>query len=384
MLEFDKPYTVGEIVYILTNGDIKNFKGDMDFLDFILSYGFGKGSKYYNKEDVECNVLNFFQLDAYGLLGEKLYKIYEACNKDKKEFIKTCDAMCGYGFYHMFDEETIKRNLELDIPVKFVDDNIVLSNGEKCVYDIDSKEVLLPRKFGLEIYSDDYEELAYEMERSLRKRINERLKEQGDDNLLEEKISFQEQKEKERIEEETKRKEEEAKRIPPDYMIDVNNLYYGFMVSKVEFIEFKEIVVLENNNVGIGRYASFRSIPDGNYLLIDAEGNVFRDTYPSMGENSERHVNIVQVTKMLDEFVNEKLNYGNVNAETIEFFGSLSSLLKDRGYIPVEELKDFYEIFQVVYENLYGPIFPKRENDADEATLEDNDAKDLDDISPIL
>ena len=87
MLKLDfnnNEYTLEEIILAITDGDIGNFKGDNDFLDFLLAYTLGEyiyeGEDYKYKEyGNHHGVWNLMQLDDYGYFGEKLYKIYEIC-----------------------------------------------------------------------------------------------------------------------------------------------------------------------------------------------------------------------------------------------------------------------------------------------------------------
>ncbi len=53
MLKLDflnKDYSLEEVIQAFTDGDIENFKGDNDFLDFLISYSLGK---YVEGEDAD-------------------------------------------------------------------------------------------------------------------------------------------------------------------------------------------------------------------------------------------------------------------------------------------------------------------------------------------
>lgn len=128
-------------------------------------------SKYKEYKDYD-GLLNIMRLDEYGYFGKKMYRIYEICNKDKLEFMKTCTLIGQYSIKHSIEKETIDTNLKLKKPVLFADDSIVLSTGLKPKYNPKNEF-----DYADNISSNERDELNYEMERSLRHRINESIKE---------------------------------------------------------------------------------------------------------------------------------------------------------------------------------------------------------------
>ena len=165
---FNNDYPFNEIIDGIIDGDMKNINNDQDFLDFIIYYAFGKEingelNKKYEKY-IECDgVLNFVLIDHYDLLGKKLYKLYEMCDKDKIKFIRLCHHIGKYaGFRNTFSKEEILTNLALKEPVDFIDENLLLPNGEK-------PEFLFQytRYFPYDIDMDLYDEYNYELERTL-------------------------------------------------------------------------------------------------------------------------------------------------------------------------------------------------------------------------
>lgn len=139
MLKIDfmnKSYSVEEIIDAYTAGDINNFKGDEDFLNFIISYAVGKYLEGPDAEDFMeyaeyDGTTNMMLLDEYGYLGEKLYQLYEICGKDKNRFIILCGFIGKYSIGGVLDKSLIDINLMLTHPVDFIDDSIVLSSGTK-------------------------------------------------------------------------------------------------------------------------------------------------------------------------------------------------------------------------------------------------------------
>ena len=118
MLKLDflnKDYSLEEVIDAYTDGDIVNFKGDEDFLNFLISYSLGghldgpDADKYEEYKDYD-GLLNIMRLDEYGYFGKKLYQIYEICNKDKFEFMKTCKLIGSYSIKHTLEKETIDTN----------------------------------------------------------------------------------------------------------------------------------------------------------------------------------------------------------------------------------------------------------------------------------
>ena len=84
MLKLDllnKDYSLEEVIQAFTDGDIENFKGDNDFLDFLISYSLGKylegddADKYMDYSEYD-GLFKIMRLDEYGYFGKTLYQIY--------------------------------------------------------------------------------------------------------------------------------------------------------------------------------------------------------------------------------------------------------------------------------------------------------------------
>lgn len=84
MLKLDflnNDYNLEEVIDAFTEGDINNFNGDEDFLNFVISYSLGN---YLIGPDAESfrqaaqygGLLNIMRLDEYGYFGKKMYPIY--------------------------------------------------------------------------------------------------------------------------------------------------------------------------------------------------------------------------------------------------------------------------------------------------------------------
>ena len=377
MLKLDflnKDYSLEEVIDAFTDGDINNFKGDTDFLNFLISYSLGKylvgddADKYMDYSEYD-GLFKIMRLDEYGYFGKKLYQIYEICGKDKTEFMKTCELIGTYAVKHSIEKETIDTNLSLKKPVKFADDSIVLSSGLKPTYNPNNKY-----KYSDDLSFDDEQELNHEMERSLRHRINMSIKENNDQvELLEEMPSYVEQ---ERISKE----KIEAKKVKDDYQIDINNLYYGteqyssedgamgFSMTLVSWFEYM--------NMDIMNYHVFRSVPTGDYCLIDNDGKIHipedimsKDNVSVSNNSPIRGVKIMNIKKIVEDNIKNT----DDEMELLELNGLLEHL-EDKERIQVSELDQYEPTIRNLFEQSQGSIFNDKNKDY-EADLDESDDK---------
>ena len=377
MLKLDflnKDFSLEEVIDAFTDGDINNFKGDTDFLNFLISYSLGKylvgddADKYMDYSEYD-GLFKIMRLDEYGYFGKKLYQIYEICGKDKTEFMKTCELIGTYAVKHSIEKETIDTNLSLKKPVKFADDSIVLSSGLKPIYNPNNKY-----KYADDLSFDDEQELNHEMERSLRHRINMSIKENNDQvELLEEMPSYVEQ---ERISKE----KIEAKKVKDDYQIDINNLYYGteqyssedgamgFSMTLVSWFEYM--------NMDIMNYHVFRSVPTGDYCLIDNDGKIHipedimsKDNVSVSNNSPIRGVKIMNIKKIVEDNIKNT----DDEMELLELNGLLEHL-EDKERIQVSELDQYEPTIRNLFEQSQGSIFNDKNKDY-EADLDESDDK---------
>lgn len=367
---YSRSYSLDEIIDAYTGGSIDNFKGDEDFLEFLISYSLGDNlegpdaDKFREYAQYDGS-LNIMRLDEYGYFGEKLYRIYEICGKDKMKFMKTCDMIGKYSIKHSIEKATIDTNLKLIEPVEFFDEDIVLSSGIKPKYDMDK---MFLRRSGLKL--SDEMEYDHEMERSLRRRINESIKRNGDDiPLLEEMLSYVEQ---ERLEKEA----EEAKRVPDNHEIDINNLFFGSevidMSGGVLGMNMRSISWFEYTNMDMFNFHIFRSVPVGDYCLLDNDGkihipeDVMKNGNVSVGPNQViRSVNIVNVPTIIKSAVSVLEEDYSANEEAINSCNGFLEMLEEREKITVGEAKEFESFIRSAYEIAYGPIFGEDDKDND-------------------
>lgn len=372
-----KSYTLEDVINGYTGGSIDNFKGDEDFLEFLISYSLGnylEGPDAENfKEYAEYDgLLNMMMLDEYGYYGSTLYRIYEICGKDKMKFMRTCDMIGRWrSIKPSIDKETIDRNLSLKVPVDFVDEDIVLSNGVKPNYDMTAHFVL---RSGLDL--DGEREYNYELERSLKRRINESIRKNGDDvPLFEEMISYAE---KERLEKEA----EEAKKVPDDHEIDINNLFFGSEVMDISGgvlgINMRSVSWFEYTNMDMFNFHVFRSVPMGDYCLLDNAGKihipeeVLKKGNVSIGPSQViRSVDIVNVPTIIRSAVKVLEEDYEANEEEIATCNGFLEMLEERGKLTVGEAKEYESFVRSAYEIAFGSMFGS-DDDKDYAISDEN------------
>ena len=369
---FNQNYSLDEIIDGYTGGSLDNFKGDEEFLNFLISYTLGNNLegpeandyKEYAKYD---GILSIALLDQYDMLGSSLYKIYEICGKDKFKFIRTCHHIGEYTVKHTFSKEAIETNLKLSNSVDFIDDSIVLSNGTRPKYDYDN-----PLGFvdPYHLIDEDYtllQEYDWELERSLRHRINESIKANGDNiEPLAEMLSY---KEKERMEKE----KVESKRVKEDHTINLNNLYYGketidLSVGKLS-AHVDTISWFEDTNLQMMNYKIFRSIPTGNYCLLDKDGNIhipeeiLSQGTISVGPNSPiRKVEIASIPHLFETTIQKLEEDPANNEETILNVKGTYEMMQLEEGVSVGNLEGYETIVRTMYENNFGNLFKSDDN----------------------
>lgn len=361
----DDTYSVPEIIDAYTEGSIDNFKGDTDFLRFLISFavgGFlvGPDAPYYSEYADYDGTLNIMLLDSYGYLGSKLYQLYELCGKDKTKFMLLTRLIGRYSVYTILEKALIDRNLELSEPVPIIDEELVLSSGTKP--ELDPKNIFCQ----FDLSYEDREEYEYEINRSLRNRINASIKRNQDKiELLPEIPSYIE---KERREQE----EKEKKRVPEELIIPINNLYYGFAhisAGGVANINLRAISWFVYTGIDMFCYHMFKRIPDGETCLLDDDAKIHIPEHVLNKDGIEispfspiRSVNIATVpTIILDAL--KKLEEDPITNEISIL--NLQSFLEsiDQGSVKVKDLKELDGIVNTAYEIAYGPIFKSQMND---------------------
>ena len=364
---YNRDYPLDEIIDVYTDGSLDNFDGDEDFLDFLISYSIGGALKgeaenQYKEWSKYEGILNIMKLDELNLWGKKLYQIYEICGKDKYLFIKTCDLIGFDGSLECISPEIIDINLNLKEPVSFFDEDIILRDGTKVDYNLE--EHCFERVNGTFRY---FKEFMHEQERSLRRRINESIMKNGDDiPLLEEFVSYSET---ERI----KKAERKAKEVKDEYEIDINNLFFGTYEhgsgGGVVNFSYKGVSWFENININMFGYHVFRSVPVGDYCLLDDNGQIFipdtnkkKDAINVGPNQSIRCVNIANVPTILRSAIEELSKEPVNNESTILNLQSFLEMLEFNQKITVGKAKECKSIIRDAYEIAYGEIFKHDDN----------------------
>lgn len=337
-----------------TGGSIDNFKGDKDFVAFLISYSLGKkhtdeGWREYAEWD---GMFNLMLLDEYGYYGEKIYKIYEICGKNKLEFIRTCAHIGSYpsSVNVGLCKKTIDTNLALKNPVPFTDKSIVLSDG--TIPKFSSEHLIKP--FGL--FGKLNEEYIHELERSLRHRINESIRENNENiPYLPELLPY-----KEHIKKEAEARE--SLKINDDYEIKVDNIYFGIEtidptggIYDLGF-ELTKQAWFENLNLKIFDYYVFRSLPDGVYFHFDNEGNlcmpdetIKKDGIIIKPDSSIRKISMTNILDVLSFSIEKLKNEPGDNEKLILDLSSILELLESNDVIKFKDLKIYQEVVSAVY-----------------------------------
>lgn len=367
----NRNYSLDEIIDVYTDGSLDNFKGDEDFLNFLISYSLGEQlvgdeEDSYREWAKYDGIFNIMKLDELNLFGRKLYQIYEICGKDKYLFMKTCDLIGRGDSFENISSEVININLKLKEPVNFFDNDIILGDGTRVDYNLE--EFFWGR---VDRKGKHLKEFMHEQERSLRRRINESIKKNGDDiPLLEEFVSYSE---KLRMEEEREEAERKAKEVKDEYEIDINNLFFGSYEhgsgGGVVNFSFKVVSWFENININMFGYHVFRSVPIGDYCLLDDNGQIYipdtnkkKDAINVGPNQSIRCVNIANVPTILRSAI-EKLKEDPVSNESLILdLQSFLELLESDKKITVGKAKEYEGVVRAAYEIAYGEIFKYDDN----------------------
>lgn len=195
---------------------------------------------------------------------------------------------------------------------------------------------------------------------SLIKRINAKIKESDSklDLLPEIKTYEQEQKE---LDEEIN-----TKKVPNDYAIDVNNLFFGKYTSNlgggIINLNFNLVSWFENMNMRISNYFVFRSVPSGDYCMINEEGKIYIPDKPIENNSISilptspiKFVDIASVKHILEESL-KKLDPIE-DEETLLGVKGLLELIDNNVTITVSELENYEPIISQCYEMLFGKMF---------------------------
>lgn len=245
----------------------------------------------------------------------------------------------------------------------FIDDSIILSSGKKTVYDPDKTFV-----FRYDLEFEEEMEYDYELERSLRHRINQSIKENGDNvSLLEEMPSY--------IDKSILEEHERAnKKVQDEHVVDVNNLFFGTknmsVSSGILKMNMNSISWFEYTNMDMFGYHIFRSIPEGDYCLVDDEANIhipeeiLSENDILIGPNSTiRNVNIANIPTIFENAIRILEENPTENEETILTSKAMLESLEYKGNLTVGEIRNYDDIIRELYEIAYGEIFNR--NDAD-------------------
>lgn len=360
----EKDYTIDEFIEGITDGDITNFKNDEDFLDFLIYYTYGEflkgedlNKEYLEKYSCRRGILIIDMLDGYDIRGKKLYQMYEVCNKDKIKFMRVLHHF-GSIYKERFKKDEVLTNLNLTESVDFIDENLIFIDGKNPKEYFSSDAIL-----GYDdIDNEVNEEYWHDLRKSLIDRINESIKKNNDNvPLLTPIKSYKEEKEEEQ------RKIDE-KKVKPDYEIPVDNLFFGRETYDVSGgilnLNMKMVSWFENTGVRFGNYYFFRSVPMGDYCLVDSRGNIFipnkkieQEGISILPNNPIRNVDIASIKRILGDYLQKLIDDPIENEEEILHTKGIIEYLENTNTIKVSDLDKLDLLIRDAYENSYGEIF---------------------------
>lgn len=360
----EKDYTIDEFIEGITDGDITNFKNDEDFLDFLIYYTYGEflkgedlNKEYLEKYSCRRGILIIDMLDGYDIRGKKLYQMYEVCNKDKIKFMRVLHHF-GSIYKERFKKDEVLTNLNLTESVDFIDENLIFTDGKNPKEYFSSDAIL-----GYDdIDNEVNEEYWHDLRKSLIDRINESIKKNNDNvPLLTPIKSYKEEKEEEQ------RKIDE-KKVKPDYEIPVDNLFFGRETYDVSGgilnLNMKMVSWFENTGVRFGNYYFFRSVPMGDYCLVDSRGNIFipnkkieQEGISILPNNPIRNVDIASIKRILGDYLQKLIDDPIENEEEILHTKGIIEYLENTNTIKVSDLDKLDLLIRDAYENSYGEIF---------------------------
>ena len=366
----EKDYTIDEFIEGITDGDIANFKNDEDFLEFLIYYiygeflkGEGLNQEYLEKYSCINGILIIDMLDGYDIRGKKLYQMYEVCNKDKIKFMRVLHHF-GSIYKEKFTKDEVLTNLSLTEPVDFIDENLMFLDGKNPKEYFSSDVILGYDDIDVEVI----EEYWHDLRKSLIDRINESIKKNKDNvPLLTPIKSYKEEKEE-------KQREIDEKKVKTDYEIPVDNLFFGKEIYDVSggVLNFNMQIIswFENTGVRFGNYYFFRSVPMGDYCLVDSQGNIFmpnkkveQNGISILPNNPIRNVEIVSIKKILSDYLTYLNNDPIQNEEAILNIKGMLEYLENIDFIKVEDLDKFYSLVRDSYESVYGTFFKKDDDE---------------------
>ena len=162
-----------------------------------------------------------------------------------------------------------------------------------------------------------------------------------------------------------------SKKVPNEYAIDVNNLFFGKYTSNlgggIINLNFNLVSWFENMNMRIGNYFVFRSVPSGDYCLIDESGKIYipdkqieTNGISILPTSPIKYVDIASVKHILEESL-KKLDPIE-DEEILLGVKGLLELIDNNVTITVAELENYEPIIRQCFEMSFGKIF---EQDSD-------------------
>lgn len=330
----DRELTSGKVLQMfLTNVSDEEYEFSTKVSPNSLEYALYEIIIGTTEDSDGVSILDLMTLDELDIVGDTLVKLWKLCEKDKEYFKKTISYVTGGMLRKVFTEDEIRKNLELEKPIPFI-----------------PKSDEAPFLFKLSPYKDKelYDKLIFTLRKTLVMEYNKAIKALNDDNFKE--LPLPEL-----------AKKEEAPSIPAETLLNINDLYFGHVIIDLTggvlginmttyglFEKQKNIVKVDERVCYV-----VRSIPDGDYSIIDEFGNLVE-------HNQEVEVNGVSIlpTKSVQSLAIAKVTKYLREAEEKNVCEDIVRKYRNRlsDSLTVANYKTLLDDMMQIHINLYGGL----------------------------
>ncbi|MBS7021317.1 MAG: hypothetical protein KH135_05625 [Firmicutes bacterium] len=322
------------ILEMLDNGDDVLYQ-DVLFAKYLI--------KSYKKEALDVPILTYWSIDELrrkDIVGEKLYKLWESCEKNITYFEKTVLLLTK-----VFQKLEIHTNLSLENPVTFF-----------------QKEKLMKVKASLLLCNElDYQEEINAFQKDFVKRVNVEIEKEGKDTFL-----------KERDVHETWNSYFE-----PSEKIEYDSIYVGRSMEEITLFpgcfNCKEsFVIFEKQKQPFRYYNSifdvYRSLPDGRFVFSSGNQEILMHeeiAYQNQIIYSEDDIShqfyLVSIPSLIDTFQYQLKHDILLDDEDLsgkrylkQQLFNLERLNDENGEVCVNDIVNEYHTLVLLYESCFG------------------------------
>lgn len=282
--------------------------------------------KYY---DLYIEKNDLLLLVNYKVVGDKLYKLWNLlCEKNEDKFVYMVNYMLNF-----FSDDVICKNLSLQNPISFVDENIEMI--EQIVRNSMFEQESDNNK-KIEILRDNFE-------KSFVEKYNQQFqKEHPNENIEKQKLT------------------KISKHVTKEELgnIESTQLYFGNYYKSAPMIEMESYVLLERLDQQFSNTRSFRILPNNENFNTDYSH--FGEYVFSENEDETIEIVVVKVSKIIQELENSIQNLIDISEEEMKFLSdSLEQLKKIYYNINDISICDFEYLNLLLY-NCYTYVDPEQ------------------------